>query len=51
MPKLTARIACLILAGITLAVTAGATVFGDLPIYVAVPVGIAVTIVAILGDK
>lgn len=46
-----ARNMCLILAGVTLAVTAGFTISGDLPVLLAIPVGIAVTIVAVMGDQ
>lgn len=51
MLSVIARNMCLILAGITLALTAGFTITGDLPVLLAVPVSIAVTIVAIMGDQ
>ena len=51
MLKLIARNMCLIFAGLTLAVTAGFTLTGDLPVLLAVPVGIAVTVIAVMGDQ
>lgn len=41
----------LMAAGLTLGVTAAACIYGDLPYSVGIPVGIAVTIIAALGDR
>lgn len=47
MPTKVAHIVCLILTGITIAVCTGFTITGDLPLLLAVSVGIAVIIACI----
>lgn len=47
MPTNIAYIVCLILTGITIAICTGFTISGDLPILLAVGVGIAVVVACI----
>lgn len=51
MLKLSASIATKLLAGVTIGITAAACIYGDLPLWIAVGVSIAVTIITILGEK
>lgn len=46
-----ARIMCLILTGITIAICTGFTVTGDLPMLLAISVAVAVIIACICGSQ